>query len=139
MYPKSFLSTAKSDSGSSTTLTVAHGLSSTEWLTVSNLEVNILDDNSTALFRFADYQTNRVFTTPSVFVIELTTSSAQFNTTANIAGILTWTVPGGGISASNFRIFTYKPQTIKLIGLDLPKKLVSMGAVFYFCNINIQL
>lgn len=38
--------------------------------------------------------------------------SAQFNTTANNAGILTWTVPGGGIPASNFRIFTYQPQTI---------------------------
>ena len=69
------------DMTNSTTLTVAHGLSSTEWLTVSNLEVNILDDNSSALFRFADYQTNRVFTTSSVFVIELTTGSAQFNTT----------------------------------------------------------
>lgn len=66
---------------STTTITVPHGLSSTEWLTVSNLEVNILDDNSSALFRFADYETNRVFTTPSVFVIELTTGSTQFNTT----------------------------------------------------------
>ena len=67
--------------GSTTTITVLHNLSTTEWLTVSNLEVNILDDNSSALFRFADYQTNRVFTTPSVFVIELTTGSTQFNTT----------------------------------------------------------
>jgi hypothetical protein len=41
-----------------------------------------------------------------------TSNSAQFNTTQNDPGILTWTVPGGGISASNFRIFTYQPQTL---------------------------
>ena len=58
--------------------TIVHGLSATEWLTVKILATNIIDDNSSALFSFTDYDTCESFVNSSVFVLQYVTST-KFN------------------------------------------------------------
>ena len=81
------------------TATIVHGLSATEWLTVKILATNIIDDNSSALFSFTDYDTCEAFVTAGVFVLTYATSTKFDSVDFDDATINRGTVT-----------FTYKPD-----------------------------
>ena len=83
------------DMDTSTSVTIVHGLSATEWLTVKSISTSIIDDSSSAIFSFTDYDTCEAFVTASIFVLTYDTSvkfdSVDFNDATINRGTVSFT------------------------------------------------
>ena len=79
----------------SSSATIVHGLSATEWLTVKDVSTTIIDDLSSALFNFTDYDTCEAFVTAGILVLTYTTStkfdSVDFDDATMNRGTITFT------------------------------------------------